>query len=89
MIIMWGHRKYNRKVTWEYDCADNTFTLSPTNMNIGIGKSKALSWTFDWATYKVPAMQFSGYDPSIIDVSPDGTVLGKKEGSTPFMPVQI
>ena len=77
-----GTSKYNRTVTWEYDCADNTFTLSPTNMNIGIGKSKALSWTFDWATYKVPAMQFSGYDPSIIDVSPDGTVLGKKEGST-------
>ena len=46
-----GTSKYNRTVTWEYDCADNTFTLSPTNMNIGIGKSKALSWTFDWASY--------------------------------------
>lgn len=77
-----GTSVYSRKTTWEYDCADNTFTLSPTNMNVGTGEAKPLSWTFGWATYITPSMQFSGYDTSIIDVSSSGMITAKSEGTT-------
>lgn len=77
-----GSTKYNNKTTWEYDCANNTFTLTPTKMNIGVGKTQAIGWSFGWATYMTPTMQFTGYDTSIINVSSSGVVTAKSEGTT-------
>jgi len=77
-----GSKKYQNKTSWEYNCADNTLTLSPTKVNMRVGKTQNLSWKFAWATYMTPTMQFTGYDSSIIDVSSSGVITAKKEGTT-------
>lgn len=77
-----GNSEYTRTKSWSFTCTDTKISVSPTSKTIAIGESFKIAWSFDKATYITPGMQFTGYDPNIVDVTNYGMVTAKAEGST-------
>lgn len=77
-----GTSTYNQSQSWDFECYDNSISVTPTSMQLAPGESQNLSWSFKYSTYMTPSVQFTGYDSSIIDVYPSGTIVAKKEGRT-------
>lgn len=77
-----GNTSYERKRYWTFTCADNKISISPTTKVMKIDDSFQLSWKFDGITYIDPSIQFTGYDYDIINVSNNGLVTAKAEGTT-------
>lgn len=77
-----GTSSYTRTKRWTFTCIDTKISISPTTKSLKSGEKFQIKWNFDRTTYLNPSVQFTGYDGNIVNVSSDGTVEAKKEGST-------
>lgn len=77
-----GTSSYTRTKRWTFTCIDTKISISPTTKSLKNGENFQIKWNFDRITYLTPSVQFTGYDGNIVNVSSDGTVEAKKEGST-------
>lgn len=77
-----GTSSYTRTKRWTFTCIDTKISISPTTKSLKSGEKFQIKWNFDRTTYLNPSVLFTGYDGNIVNVSSDGTVEAKKEGST-------
>ena len=77
-----GTSSYTRTKRWNFTCIDTRISISPTTKTLKSGEKFQIKWNFDRTTYLTPSVQFTGYDGNFVNVSSDGTVEAKKEGST-------
>lgn len=77
-----GASSYTRTKRWTFTCFDTRISIFPTTKSLKCGEKFQIKWNFDRTIYLTPCVQFTGYDDTIVNVSGNGMVVAKKEGST-------
>ena len=77
-----GSTTHSNSTEWNYTCNATDISISPTSIQLNIGETCQLGHSFNYSTYMTPSIYYSGYDNKLIDVSTNGKITAKKDGST-------
>ncbi len=77
-----GSTTYSNSTEWNYTCNATDISISPASIQMNIGETYQLSQSFNYSTYMTPTIYYSGYDNKLIDISSNGIITAKKDGTT-------
>lgn len=77
-----GSTTYSNSTEWNYTCNATNVSISPSSIQMNIGETCQLSHSFNYSTYMTPTIYYSGYDNKLINVSSNGKITAKKDGTT-------